>query len=139
MNQLSRMVAAIAVLALLAGCLTSLGADDKDPTIKEIMTKAHKGGDAILSKLGKDLKADKPDWDADAKLSAELVKLGTALGKNKPPKGEKESWEKLTKAYVETAKALDAAIEKKEKKDAVEDQKKLAGMCKDCHTAHRGK
>ncbi|MBY0522376.1 MAG: cytochrome c [Gemmataceae bacterium] len=139
MFQFSRFVVGLALLATLAFALPSSAEDDKDPSIKEIMTKAHKGGDAILGKIGKDLAAKEPDWADVTKLSKELVGLGASLAKNKPTKGEQESWDKLTKSYNESAKALLAAAEKKETKDAKEAHKKLSGSCKGCHDAHKGK
>ncbi len=137
MNYFSRIVAALAVLVAVGFVARPGVADDKTPSIKEIMNKAHKGGTSILSSLGKDLKADSPDWTEVTKLSKELVTLGSALGKNKPAKGDQDSWDKLTKEYVETATALEAAAENKEKKDAVASQEKLARSCMACHKAHK--
>ena len=132
---------ALAVVLLgLAASWTELSAeDDKEPSIKTIMTKAHKGGNSILATLGKDLKSADPDWKDDEKKTKELVKLGTALGKNEPPKGSKPSWEKLTKSYVDTAKELEAAVTAKEKNKAVAAHTKLTKMCAACHKAHKGK
>lgn len=140
MTRLYRVVAPLAVLAGLAAWLAPTMAEDKkDPTIKEIMTKAHKGADSLIETIGKELKADDPSWDDVVKNSKELATLGTALSKNDPPKGEKESWEKLTKLYQTNSKALVAAAEKKDKKDAAASHMKLKMMCGTCHTAHKPK
>jgi hypothetical protein len=112
--------------------------DKKDPSIKDIMTKAHKGGDSLIGKLGTQLKADPPPWAEVQKETKDLVDLGSALGKNTPPKGEKESWDRLTKGYVVTAKDLDADAQKKDKAAATEALTKLRGMCSNCHKAHKG-
>jgi len=133
--------------AALAAMLTGLAVswtqssaeDDKEPSIKAIMTKAHKGGDSLLATVGKDLKAADPDWEDVQKKTKELVKLGTSLGKNEPPKGEKASWEKLTKSYLDTAKQLDKGAQAKEKSKAVAAHTKLTKMCAACHKAHKGK
>ena len=138
MKRLTCVALGLALLAAAALTRSPSYAADKDPTIKEIMTKAHKGGDALLGTLGKDLKADSPDWDKVQKETKELVELGTSLGKNDPPKGDKESWMKLTAAYLDTAKDLDAAAGKKDKDTAAADQKKLTGSCMNCHKAHKG-
>lgn len=135
MHRMTRIFGVLALLALVAGFNGSSNAED--PTTKDIMVKAHKGADALVPKLGKELKADKPDWDAITKESKELVELGTALGKNKPSKGEKESWDKLTASYLANAKDLEAAAEKKDVKAATAAQGKLAASCKECHTAHK--
>ncbi len=69
--------------------------------------------------------------------SKELVKLGTSLGKNEPPQGEKESWDKLTQAYLDCAKTLNGAAEKKDKETATASQTKLTTMCMTCHKVHK--
>jgi hypothetical protein len=128
-----------AVLVVLAASWTPSSADDdKEPTIKEIMTKAHKGGNSLLNTVGKDLKAADPDWAEVQKKTKELVKLGTSLGKATPPKGDKESWEKLTKSYTDTAKDLNRSAGNKDKDKAVGAQMKLTKMCANCHMAHKG-
>jgi hypothetical protein len=137
MFRLIRPFTALAAFGVLVFVASAVGADDKTPPIKEIMTKAHKGGDSLLATVGKDLKADTPDWAEVGKLSKQLVELGTALGKNKPPKGDQASWDKLTKDYLDTATTLETAAEKKEKKDAAAAQSKLAGSCMACHKAHK--
>lgn len=110
--------------------------DDKVPSIAEIMKKAH-AKNGLLGKLGTALKKEDTDWAAVHKDAAQLVKLGQALGKNDPPKGTAESWEKLTKGYVKTAEALVAAAEEKDKEAAVSSQKKLQGSCMGCHKQHK--
>jgi hypothetical protein len=129
---------AAALIGLAASGTQSIAEDDKDPSIKEIMTKAHKGGNSLLSTVGKDLKSGEPNWDDVQTKTKELVKLGKSLGKNDPPKGDKESWEKLTKSYLDTAKQLDDAVRAKEKSKAVTAHSKLTKMCAACHKVHKG-
>jgi hypothetical protein len=43
--------------------------DEKVPSIKVIMGKAHKGGDSLIQRIGKDLKSDNPDWSNLQKMS----------------------------------------------------------------------
>jgi hypothetical protein len=124
-------------LAVLAALTALSAADDKEPSVKDIMTKAHKGGDSLLEKLGPELKADEPKWDDIQKQTKELADLGASLQKAKPPRGEQESWDKLTKAYADNAKALDAAAQKKEQKAAQDDYMKLKTSCMTCHRAHK--
>src|SRR4051795_1452459 len=83
---------AVTLLALAAGGVTA-----KDPTIKEVMGKLHKGANAPLQQVKKDLQGGNPDWDEIQTITKEFVTLGTALGKNEPPTGDKASWDKLTK------------------------------------------
>src|SRR5436309_5139842 len=116
MTSVLRRAAAAALVLGLAVALNLSGAKEKkEPSIKDIMTKAHKGGDSLIFTIRKDLKEDEPDWKEVQKDSKELVRLGTSLGKATPPQGEKASWEKLTKAYLVSAKDLQAAADKKDK------------------------
>src|SRR4051794_38633513 len=83
-----------------------------DPTTKDIMTKAHKGPNSELFNIARELKEDEPKWDDIKKETADLVEMAKALAKNDPPKGDKESWQKLSKQYLDKATALDAAAKK---------------------------
>jgi hypothetical protein len=93
----------------------------------------------LIEKLGTELKADEPKWDDVQKQSKELVDLGTALGNAKPPQGTQESWDKLTKKYLDEAKVLDEAAKKKDKTAAAEAQKTIKTYCGDCHKVHKPK
>jgi hypothetical protein len=131
-------VAVAAVLVGLAGALNPSSAEgDKDVSIKEIMTKAHKPGDSLLTNLRKELQEEEPDWAEVQKDSKELVQLGTTLGKTTPPRGGKESWKKLTGTYLSTAKTLNATAIRKEKAKASAALKNLQSQCTTCHKAHK--
>ena len=54
--------AAVCALTIMLS-LTGQAQEKKDLSIKEIMTKAHKGGDSLLAKLETEVKAGTPDWD----------------------------------------------------------------------------
>jgi cytochrome c556 len=128
------------ILALATVALAG-GRDDQQPTIKEIMEKAHKGtkqSQALLTQVRNELKKDDPNWEKVQKQAKELVSLGTSLGKNEPPRGDKESWEKLTAAYVANAKKLEAGAEEKDQAAARAAVAKLGGSCRSCHMAHKG-
>lgn len=112
-------------------------ADDKVPTIEEIMKKVNKGKGALHGQVGDALKQGTVDWDAVQKRTKEIAALADFLGKNDPPKGSKESWAKLTKTYADDAKALNAAAEKMDKTAAMSAHRKLQGECMGCHRAHR--
>ena len=135
MMRLAWLVGVLCVLAVGLMLIPSAGA--KDPTIKEIMGKLHKGANAPIGLIKKDLQEDDPDWDEIKKMTKDFVTLGAALGKNEPPMGETDSWKKLTKKYYDNAKALDDAAKGKDKRGALSAQAKLAGSCAACHRAHR--
>src|SRR5580704_14890771 len=131
MNRLCCVSAVTAMLAATALTLSLSGADQ--PSIKEIMNKAHRKGDSLLGTIEDDLKQAQPNWDEVQADTKELVSLGAALGKATPRKGGKASWEQLTAAYLDTVKALDAAAQSKDKTAAVAAQQKLSHSCMSCH------
>jgi hypothetical protein len=128
-----------AALGMMAAVLSFGGAtragdkEDKVPDISEIMKKGHKGADSYIAKIKDASKNDK--WEDANKYAKSLAAYGEALGKNKPPKGDAESWEKLTKKYAENTKL---ALKGTEDKDTKEVNKGLGGInCMECHKAHR--
>ena len=126
------------VLLAVVVVLTPAGAqDNKAPTIKQVMKKLNSGPNSMTATIGKELQDDPPIWDDIKKETQEYVKMADALGKNDPPKGEKDSWSKLSKDYAENAKALDEATQKKDKKAALAAHTKITNACKTCHMEHR--
>jgi hypothetical protein len=110
-------------VALVAGLAVSKAADDKPKyTIKEVMKAAHAGDES----LAKNVVTGKGSDDDKTKL----VEYYTALGQNKPPKGDADSWKGKCDALLTAAKAV------ADGKDATTDLKK-AMDCMACHSAHR--
>jgi hypothetical protein len=130
----------LTVVGMLVALSVPVGAQDEKPlTAKEIMGKLNKGPNSLCPTIGKDLRADPPAWEQIQKETKDFAALAGALTKAKPPRGEQESWDKLCKAYAESATALDEAADKKDKKAVQAAHAKLADMksCKACHSAHR--
>jgi hypothetical protein len=126
----------LALVVVLAG--TAL-AQEKLPTIKDIMSRLNKPG-GLYPAISKELKADDTDWDDVQESTKTFAKLAAALGKNTPPKGDPESWTKLTKEYADNARALDEAAAKKDRTAANAARARLGGdACKSCHKAHMKK
>jgi hypothetical protein len=125
--------ALLAVLALSGG---GQGADAK-PTIKQIMQKAHGGPNSLKNLLLKELKDDEPDWDEIQGQTKVYVALVSELSKNKPPKGEAASWQKLTSTFTADVRALDAAARKKDKRAALAAHMKVSKFCSSCHDVHK--
>jgi hypothetical protein len=107
------------------------------PTIKQIMTKLTKGPTSLTPVIGQELETENPPWETIQAQTKEFAQLASAMGQNDPPKGHKESWEKLTSAFAEWASDLDKAAQAKNKDDALEAHGKLAGSCMACHREHR--
>ena len=130
----------VAMCGLASVSLSQLSAADKDKVtpIDEIMEKAHKKGEGILPAIGKELQGATVNWDKVESKTKDLLLLAGDLGKNTPPKGEKASWDKLTKAYVANVEGLQKAAEGKDVTKAKASQKALAGSCSACHSRHKG-
>ena len=112
-------------------------ADEKKPTIKQIMVKLHKGAKSPLAKVKSELNSESPNWEAVEKQSKDFVILGASLAKNEPKKGNKESWKQLADQYYDDAKALDDAAEAKDKAAASAAFQRLGASCKACHQKHK--
>jgi cytochrome c556 len=130
------LAALLGTTALLA--LRPVGARNADgPSVKEIMRQANKPT-GIYFNLGQDLKDDNPAWPDIQKEAADLAKLANSLRKAAPPRGDKDSWDKLTKAYADNAKALVQASAKMDQAAARAAHAKMGGnACMACHKAHR--
>ena len=101
------------------------------------MAKLHKGSKAPLNAVKAELKTDSPDW-AKVKTEATIIeKFGAFLPKVEPPRGEKESYHKLAKAYEKNAKALKEAADQEDLAKAKAATKGLSGSCQSCHKAHK--
>jgi cytochrome c556 len=128
-----------AVLAVVMGSPTTADEKTDAPSVKDIMTKAHKGADSLLGKLKTEVKAGEPDWAAVQKQTKELVRLGDSLAKAKPPRGDDESWKANTAGYQTAVKKLDTAAADKDVKATEGSLNKLTTTCVTCHKAHKAK
>jgi hypothetical protein len=105
------------------GLISVLRAADEKPkyTIKEVM-KFHK--EKLHEKFAK--------GEATKEEKKKLLDGYEALTKDKPAKGDAESWKKLTDALLKSAKDLDAG------KEGAADAFKKAVSCGPCHSVHKG-
>jgi hypothetical protein len=112
--------------------------DEKTPDIKEIMKKVN-SPTGLYATVMRELKEQDVMWDDIKEPAQEIARLAALLGKNDPPQGDKASWQKLTKAYADNAKALEKAVAKRDKKGAVAAQKLIGeeAVCNACHKVHR--
>ena len=134
-DELKSLLMSVRVAALFSGimvmvCMIAVptAADDTvaDDTAakystKDVMKKAFKGG--LLKKVAGGTASDEE--------KKELQSMLVSLSKNKPKKGEADSWKKLTGALV---KAGDGAVKGDPKAG---DMLKKAANCKACHNSHK--
>lgn len=124
-------------MAGLVICLGGAVGQDKDIDVHEIMhtvggTKKEKGICFKCATAGKAMK-----WDEAQKYAKELAACGVAIGKNKCPKGDPKSWEKLTKRFGENTQAIAKAADAKDAKAFNAAIGTFTKSCKECHSVHR--
>ncbi len=110
---------------------------DEVPTISDCMKFQGKKGLAVQIETA--AKADK--WEDAQKISAELTKLGEALGKNTPTKGadKKEKWAELTKKFADQTADVEKAAKDKKAEDVSKATKALLDNknCGGCHATFK--
>ena len=123
---MSKKFVALFTGALLFACIASVpvtAEEEEKPkfTTKEVMKLAMKGG--LCKKVA--------SGEASDEEKKQLHEMLVALSKNKPEKGDAESWKELTGALVKAGKAaVDGDA------DAGEMLNKAAN-CKACHSKHK--
>ena len=137
MNRMFLLTGALALAIIVSSNV--FGAEDKSPSINEIMETLHgkdgKGGikakvtTAFKDKAWDDVQAGAKDGDTQA----------DSLSKGKPARGSEASWKKLTTAYEKNAQALTDAAEKKDAAKTKVALTKLSTSCGSCHGAHKPK
>jgi hypothetical protein len=132
-----RCLVGVLLLGLTAWTVQVSAQGDKPSEIKEVMAKLNKPSGIYFSLVG-EMKEPQPDWD-EARMQARLLaQLSGTLAKGTPPKGDKASWDKMVKAYIESAQAAESAVKKKDKAAALAALVKMGEpTCKKCHQAHR--
>ncbi|APW61562.1 cytochrome c [Paludisphaera borealis] len=113
------------------------GGPPGNPAIKKIMVKLAKGPQSLTETIGKELNETPPPWETIQTQSKDYVHESGELVKQEPKKGSKESWEKLTAAWLVSAGELDAAAQAKDQAAAKVAHDALKNSCKECHQAHR--
>jgi hypothetical protein len=111
--------------------------DPPPPPIKEVMATLNKGPQALTSSIGRNLDKAKPDWRTLAEQCSEYIVNVEHLGKNVPPRGEPASWERLTRSYLDNAKAMETAVKARDRTAALAAHQKLERACARCHVSHK--
>jgi hypothetical protein len=114
-----------------AGAFYAADKDKEEPkySIKQVMSQAHRRPDKATPTL-----ADKVlNGKADKEEQAKLLELYTALGANKPPKGDPDAWKDRTTTIAAAIKDV------MEGKDGADVDLRKALNCKGCHSSHKGK
>jgi cytochrome c556 len=126
--------AVLSGFAAIALCLAAEAADEKVAPIKTVM-KTIAGKEGLCAKCGAAGKGEK--WEDAQKIAKDMAACAANLPKNKCPKGDAASWEKLSKQFAEQAAAVSKAAEAKDSKEFSAALKAFTGSCKTCHDAHK--
>ena len=120
------MTGLVLLVAFVCLPVASAADDDDKPkhSIKDVMKKVMKGKPNLLSKVVE---------SGSEKEKKELHEWLVALSKNKPPKGEADSWKKLTGKLVSSSQDL------VDGKEGAGKAVMKAANCKACHGEHKGK
>jgi|YNPBryunderm2012_1023409.scaffolds.fasta_scaffold34446_1 cytochrome c556 len=130
----ARMMVFMAGVVAVAGIASGLSAQDKGPSIKQIM-KAMNGPKGFVAKTVDAGKAG--NWDEAAKYGSKAAECAAALGKNTPKKGDAASWEMLTKKYAQVGADIEAAAKAKDLDKLQDAAKTFGAACKNCHSMHK--
>ena len=123
---------ALAAFALTVG-VGSLMAEDKMLSISDIMKKSFGGKMSLKAKITTGVKGEA--WDDVKKAAAEFKAHGDALAACKCPKGDGDSWKKLTAKFKDASAGVAEAAGKKDAKALTAALGKV--NCKECHDAHK--
>lgn len=107
--------------------------------IGEVMSKLGRKGQSLTEIIGNQLKTEPTPWDTIQPQAIEYVQLASSLSNYNPPRGDKESWAKLTGDFSKTATDLEQAIKAKDKTVALTVHHALQASCKTCHDAHQNR
>jgi cytochrome c556 len=134
-------IIALSVMGLLviAGiiCQKASAVDDEPASIEKIMEALHKGRKSPVATLKTALKSSSPDWALIQKESKTYAKYAAYLPKNDPPKGDKDSFKTMARAFADSAKMLEEAAQREDLEAARSAFHKIGTSCKSCHDAHR--
>jgi hypothetical protein len=108
--------------------------EEKVPTIQQVMKTAH-GKTAFQGQANAALKAR--DFDKLSRIAKDWEKSAVALSKNKPRKGEQDSWDMLTAGYLKNIKALGEGVGKKDEEAITRALKFVNTTCTMCHLKHK--
>ena len=78
--------------------------EDVKLSINAVMHKEYTVSRAPFKQIKKELDRSDPDWEKVKGLTRTFVSLATALQKNEPTWGEKDSWTTFTKQHLDDAK-----------------------------------
>lgn len=114
--------------------MDAVAAEEKTPSIKQVM-KAVAGKQGLCAKCGAAGKEMK--WEDAQQLAKTLSDCCANLPKNKCPKGDAASWQKLSKQYADQAAAVSKAAQDKDAKAYSAALGAFTKSCKTCHDAHK--
>jgi cytochrome c556 len=108
-----------------------------NPKLKSIMTKIGKGPQSLQESLKTDLKQEPVSWDTIEPKAKEYASVASEIGQQDPPRGQKDSWQKLSQVFADSASELSKAAQANNRDDTLAALDNLGGSCMSCHRQHR--
>src|SRR5262249_25622918 len=145
MREYLQLAISIAVLAGLAGgaaprATRNYAADNPGAnevwSTKKIMVKLYVGKPSLMSAVYEDIHKAEPDWRADEKNLAEIIRLMSLLTKERPLSGSQVAWDKLVRDYVNKAKVAERNIKEHKLQPARNSLEQVLSTCDECHDNH---
>jgi hypothetical protein len=140
-----RLAISLAILAGLAGgaalratwnyAADKPGANEVWST-KKIMVKLYVGKPSLMSAVYKDIHKVEPDWKADEKHLAEIIRFMSMLTRQKPLRGSQDAWDKLVQDYVDKARVAQQNIREHRLRSARASLEQVLSTCEECHDNH---
>src|SRR5689334_5516604 len=119
-------VAACGFLAMLGFGLVG-AADKKEPTMKDLMARTHKGDNSPLMRVDRQLRSDAPNWADVRKDVAALMVVSDRL-----EKGDGGGY-RNPKLYIQGMKSLHVAAGKEDRTASTTAFNQVKASCMSCH------
>jgi len=126
---LAAMVAVGAVVTASASFAEEKEEEKKPMSIHDVMEKGFKGGKSLYRAVTNKKK------ESTKEQNEKFLGMLKDMAKQKPPKGDEESWKKFTTAMIEPAEMIVKGEEVEKAKLAL----KKSASCAKCHKAHKPK
>ncbi len=109
---------------------------DEVLSTRKVMRKLHGADQSLVAIVHKDLQKAEPDWKADEKNLAEIIRLMGMLTKQKPLRGSQQAWDKLVQDYVDDVKLARQNVKEHKSQPARAALQRLTSTCDECHDNH---
>lgn len=131
-------IASLGASILLALSATTLVANQPFPPAPDVvMRTTHKPRFGLRDVIAAEAAKPNPDHKMMEQAAAEFTKLLANLELYEPPRGDRNSWVRLSREYHQLAQKLEEAVKKKDTPGVIAVIKTQGKKCDTCHESHR--